>query len=137
MPKGKMKEIELIFDRQLMLSIAYEDGREVKENQFVNRAAIDVGEIHTITAVAENGENLIITGRHLRSIHRLRNKKLSELQRKMSKCTKGSKQWKRYNRAKRYVLSKSEHQLRDALHKTTKQFVDWCLATEVKEVAFW
>ncbi|RST60012.1 hypothetical protein D5F11_009720 [Siminovitchia terrae] len=89
-PKGKMKEIELIFDRQLMLSIAYEDGREVKENQFVNRAAIDVGEIHTITAVAENGENLIITGRRLRSIHRLRNKKLSELQRKMSKCTKGS-----------------------------------------------
>ncbi|GIN93048.1 transposase [Siminovitchia terrae] len=135
-PKGKMKEIELIFDRQLMLSIAYEDGREVKENQFVNRAAIDVGEIHTITAVAENGENLIITGRHLRSIHRLRNKKLSDLQRKMSKCTKGSKQWKRYNRAKRYVLSKSEHQLRDALHKTTKQFVDWCLANEVKEAAF-
>uniref|UniRef100_UPI0028AEC76A transposase n=1 Tax=Siminovitchia terrae TaxID=1914933 RepID=UPI0028AEC76A len=89
-PKGKIKEIELIFDQQLMLSIAYEDGREVKENQFVNRAAIDVGEIHTITAVAENGENLIITGRHLRSIHRLCNKKLSELQRKMSKCTKGS-----------------------------------------------
>ncbi|RST56961.1 transposase, partial [Siminovitchia terrae] len=53
LPKGKMKEIELIFDRQLMLSIAYEDGREVTENQFVNRAAIDVGEIHTITAVAE------------------------------------------------------------------------------------
>ena len=91
-----------------MLSIAYEDGQEVKENTFVNRSAIDVGEIHTIAAVAENGENIIITGRKIRSIHRLRNKKLAELQRKMSQCTKGSKQWKRYNRAKRYMLSKSD-----------------------------
>ena len=136
LPKGQIKEIELIFDRQLMLSIAYEDGQEAKENTFVNRSAIDVGEIHTIAAVAENGETLIITGRKIRSIHQLRNKKLAELQRKMSKCTKGSKQWKRYNRAKRYVLSKSDKQLQDALHKTTKQFVDWCIENEVKEVAF-
>ncbi|MCG7337660.1 transposase, partial [Sporosarcina sp. ACRSM] len=136
LPKGKIKEIELIFDRQLMLSMAYEDGQKVKENTFANRSAIDVGEIHTIAAVVENGENIIITGRKIRSIHRLRNKKLAELQRKMSKCIKGSKQWKRYNRAKRYVLSKSDKQLQDALHKTTKQFVDWCIENEVKEVAF-
>lgn len=136
LPKGQIKEIELIFDRQLMLSIAYEDGQEIKENAFENRSAIDVGEVHTIAAVAENGENIIITGRKVRSIHRLRNKKLAELQRKMSHCTKGSNQWKRYNQAKRYVLSKSERQLQDALHKTTKQFVDWCIENEVKEVAF-
>ncbi|GIN71560.1 transposase [Bacillus sp. J14TS2] len=136
LPKGPIKEIELIFDRQLQLSIAYEDGQEVKGNSFVNRSAIDVGEVHTIAAVAENGENVLIIGRKIRSIHRLRNKKLAELQRKMSKCTKGSRQWKKYNRAKRYVLSKSNRQLQDALHKTTKQFVDWCIENEVKEVAF-
>ena len=33
-------------------------------------------------------------------------------------------------------LSKSEKQLKDAIHKTTKQFVDWCIENEVKEVAF-
>jgi len=132
----RIKEIELIFDRQLMLSIAYENGQTVKEHTFENRAAIDVGEVHTIAAVAENGENIILTGRKLRSIHRLRNKKLAELQRKMSKCTKGSKQWKKYNQAKKYVLSKSERQLQDGIHKTTKQFVDWCVENEVKEVAF-
>lgn len=75
LPKGPIKEIELIFDRQLQLSIAYEDGQEVKENSFVNRSAIDVGEVHTIAAVAENGENVVITGCKIRSIHRLRNKK--------------------------------------------------------------
>ncbi|MED0759091.1 hypothetical protein P4S96_18265, partial [Aneurinibacillus thermoaerophilus] len=36
------------------------------------------------------------------------NKKLAELQRKMSKCQKYSRQWKRYNRAKQYLLSKSK-----------------------------
>jgi putative transposase len=135
-PTGQIKEIELIFDRQLMVSIAYENDQAVKEHAFENRSAIDVGEVHTIAAVAENGENIIITGRKLRSIHRLRNKKLAELQRKMSQCTKGSKLWKRYHRAKQYVLSKSERQLQDGLHKTTKQFVDWCIENEVKEVAF-
>ena len=136
LPHGQIKEIELIYDRGLMLSIAFEDGQSEKENHFTNRAAIDVGEVHTIAAVAETGENLIITGRKLRSIHRLRNKKVGELQRKMSRCKKNSKQWRKYNRAKQYVLSKSARQLQDGLHKTTKQFTDWCLENEVKEVAF-
>ena len=47
----------------------------------------------------------------------------------MSRCKKGSRQWKKYNRAKKFVLSKSNAQLEDALHKTTKQFVDWCVET--------
>ncbi|WP_245596710.1 RNA-guided endonuclease TnpB family protein [Shimazuella kribbensis] len=31
-------------------------------------------------------------------------------------------------------LSKSEKQLQDALHKTTKQFVDWCVKQAVSDV---
>ena len=38
------------------------------------------------------------------------------------------------NRAKRYVLSKSQSQLEDALQKTTKEFVDWCMQHDVKHV---
>ena len=45
----------------------------------------------------------------------------------MSRCKKGSRQWRKYNRAKKFVLSKSNAQLEDALHKTTKQFVEWCV----------
>ena len=40
--------------------------KTVKEHAFENRSAIDVGEVHTIAAVAENGGDLIITGRKLR-----------------------------------------------------------------------
>lgn len=130
-----IKEIELIYDRKLMLSISYEDNKVVEENNNCNLCAIDPGEIHTISAYAQSGESVIITGRKMRSINRFRNKKIAELQKKMSKCIKGSKQWRKYNRAKQYILSKSEAQLKDCMHKTTKEFIDWCIDNEIKEVA--
>ncbi|WP_229666615.1 RNA-guided endonuclease InsQ/TnpB family protein [Paraliobacillus quinghaiensis] len=135
LPEGKIKEIELSYDNGLLLSMSYDDGKEEKENTNTNRVAIDPGEIHSISAFAENGQATIITGRKVRSIKRLRNKKLGELQKKMSKCKKGSKKWKKYNRVKRYILLKSGRQLKDALHKTTRQFVEWCKENEIKEVA--
>jgi len=136
LPQGDIKEIELIYDRKLMVSISYDDGLSPKENTNPkNVAAIDLGEIHTIAAASQNEETIIITGRKMRSIHRLRNKKLKELQKHMSKCKKGSKQWKKYNKAKQYILSKSDAQLKDCIHKTTKQFVDWCVLNKVTEVA--
>jgi putative transposase len=134
LPQGTIKEIELIYDRKLMLAISYDDGCQPQDQHGQHSAAIDQGEIHAITAVCENGESVMLTGRKLRSIHRLRNKKLAELLRLMSHCKKGSRQWKRYKRALRYVLSKSEAQLKDGLHKITKNFVDWCIQNEVKEV---
>ena len=133
--KDSIKEIELIYDRKLMLSISYEDNKLIEENNSSNICAIDPGEIHTVSAYAQNGNSIIITGRKMRSINRFRNKKLAELQRKMSKCTKYSKQWKKYNRAKKYLLSKSEAQLKDCLHKTTKEFINWCLENNIREVA--
>lgn len=134
LPPGNIKEIELIYDRGLQLAITYHDGRSPKENNNQCLAAIDLGEIHTIASVCDNGQGVIITGRKIRSIKRLRNKKLKELQKKMAKCQKGSCQWKKYRRALNYILGKSDAQLADALHKTTREFVNWCLENKVKEV---
>jgi putative transposase len=134
LPQGTIKEIELCYDHGLYLSVSFEDGKENPPYKKDQSAGVDPGEIHTLTAFAENGEALIITGRKARSIHRIRNKKLREIQRLQSKCTKGSRQWKRYQKAKRYILSKSEKQLQDTLHKTTKQFVDWCVKQAVSDV---
>jgi len=131
---GQVNEVELVFDRKWFVCLSYDDGfQEESEKQGVT-ASIDPGEIHTIASVTENGDSLVITGRYMRSIHRLRNKKLKEIQELMSHCKKSSRQWRKYNRAKKYVLSKSEAQLQDALHKTTKQFVDWCLKHDVNQV---
>jgi putative transposase len=134
LPQSKVKEIELIYDRKLMLCFTYDDGSELEVNNNVHTAAIDLGEIHAISSVSENNEGIIITGRKLRSIKRLRNKKLAELRRKMSKCKKGSRQWRKYNRAKRYILSKAKVQSTDTLHKISKKFVDWCGEQQVKHV---
>lgn len=133
-PAHNIKEIELIYDRELMISISYDDGNAPETSSGTGKASIDPGEIHTIAAYCDNEEGLIITGRKLRSIHRLRNKKLGELQRLMSKCKKGSRQWKKYNKAKQYLLSKSNRQLKDVLHKTTKNFVQWAVSNQVNEV---
>jgi putative transposase len=134
LPQGKVKEIELIYDRKLMLCLAYDDGSQPEINNNVFTASIDLGEIHAISSVSENNEGIIITGRKLRSIKRFRNKKLAELQRKMKKCKKGSRQWKKYNRAKRYILSKAKAQSTDTLHKISRKFVDWCVEQKVKHL---
>ena len=134
LPAHGIKEIELIYDRKLMVSISYDDGVTTSPNKGTNVCSIDLGEIHTIVAYTKNENALIITGRKMRSVNRLRNKKLAELQRLMSKCKKGSKQYKKYNKAKRYILSKSEAQIKDILHKTTKNFVDFAVSEGVKEV---
>ncbi|WP_214627203.1 RNA-guided endonuclease InsQ/TnpB family protein [Paenibacillus agaridevorans] len=134
LPDGQIKEIELCYDNELYLAVSYEDGFESKHYEKKQTAGVDPGEIHTLSAFCEDGESLMITGRKVRSIHRLRNKKLADIQQLQSKCKKGSRQWRRYQKAKRYILSKSEKQLRDALHKTTKLFVDWCVQQSVSDV---
>jgi putative transposase len=133
-PEGKIKEIELCYQNGLYLSMAFEDGKQNQLYEKKQSAGVDPGEIHTLVAFAESGESVIITGRKVRAIHRLRNKKCAEIQQLQSNCKKGSSQWKKYQKAKRYVLSKSEKQLQDALHKTTKQFVDWCVQQSVSDV---
>jgi putative transposase len=134
LPQGKVKEIELIYDRKWMLCLTYDDGMKFEINHDVSTASIDLGEIHAISSVSENHEGVMITGRKLRSIKRFRNKKLAELQKKMRKCKKGSRQWKKYNKAKKYIVSKSKAQLKDALHKISQKFVDWCVKQKVKHV---
>lgn len=134
LPKGTIKEIELCYDNGLYFSVSYDDGQEPIPYTPQHSAGVDMGEIHTIASFCENGESILLSGRKLRSIHRLRNKKLRELQKLQSQCKKGSRRWKKYQRAKRYILSKSERQLRDALHKTTKAFVEWCIQQDVSDV---
>ena len=134
LPPHQIKEIELIWDRKLKLAITYDDALEAKKASGLYLVAIDPGEIHSIAAVCENNQGLIITGRKLRSIKRLRNKKVQELQKKMSQCQKHSRQWQKYRRAMNYVLSKSEAQLKDGLHKISRLFVDWCIENNAKEV---
>ena len=50
--------------------------------------------------ITEKGDSLVITGRYMRSLHPLRNRTHGEIQRFMSRFKKGSRKWRKYNRAK-------------------------------------
>ncbi len=133
-PEGKIKEIELIWDRMLMLAISYEDGQAPKENSNTGIAAIDMGEIHAIAAISDTGQKMVITARKLRSLKRLRNKKHGQLRKKLSRCKKGSRRWRKLTRAMSKNSSKTDAQQRDILHKTSRQFTGWAVEDRVKEV---
>ena len=132
--ENAISQIELCYNNGLKFHITYDDGEEVKENSHNLFAGLDLGEIHAITACAENGNSVIITGRKLRSIHRLRNKSLKKLQKAQAKCKQGSRRWKKLQRKKRFILSKSRNQVEYKTHEITKNFVDWCVENKIKHV---
>ena len=129
-----VKEIELIWDNGLWLAISYDNGKIAIEKSAGKLAAIDMGEIHTIAATQEFGEAIIITGRKLRSIKRLRNKKHKELSKKLARTKKGSRRFHKLKRAKTKVSSKTKAIQKDILHKTSRQFVNWAIKNDIKKV---
>ena len=98
------------------------------------KASIDLGEIHAITSIDSNNNQLIITGRKIREIKQFRNKKQAELRSKIDKCKKGSNQRKKYCKALNYIKSKSRKQLNYCVHKLTKMYTDWAVEKGISAV---
>ena len=129
-------EIELLYRNGLKLAIKYKEPDMQNVIQSDNVAAIDLGEIHSITSVDKNGDAIIITGRKIRSIKRLRDKEQAQIRSKMSRCTKGSRQYKKYNHALYTIKYKTDKQILDAVHKTTKLYLDFCLENNISKVYY-
>jgi putative transposase len=85
-------------------------------------AGVDLGEIHP-AVVATEQHVIIANGRELRSKRRYQNKVKAHFQRKMDKCKKRSKRWKKLCKAKQRVLGKLNNQINDILHKQTTKLV--------------
>lgn len=96
---------------------------------------VDMGEIHIAAAVTDKGESLVISGRVLRSVKRLRNKRHSQIASKKARCTKGSRRWKRLQKAKNKASSKFNRQQRDILHKASRQLVSFAKEKCVARIA--
>ncbi|USK68281.1 RNA-guided endonuclease InsQ/TnpB family protein [Peribacillus asahii] len=93
-------------------------------------AGADLGEIHAVTAATED-KALLVSGRAMRSISQFRVKVLADLNKKMSRCKKGSRQWKRYKQAKHRIRQTSKNQLEELEHKTTKEVVSFLVEEQV------
>jgi putative transposase len=126
---------EIKYDNGLKLSLNYWiDSEEYEQIESNNVSAIDLGEIHTITSVDNLGDTQIITGRRLRSFQRFRNKELGKIQKKLRKCKKGSRNYKKYRRAVVKLMSKSNAKINNELHKTSKTYVEYAVKNKIKTV---
>ncbi|RID88465.1 transposase, partial [Peribacillus asahii] len=90
----------------------------------------DLGEIHAVTVATED-RALVLSGRAMRSISQFRAKALADLSKKMSRCKKGSRQWKKYKDARNRLRQTSKNQLEALEHKTTKDIVAFLEAEKV------
>lgn len=129
-------EIELLYQNGLKLAIKYKEPDINYVIQSNNVASIDLGEIHSITSIDANGNAIIITGRKLRSVKRFRNKEQAKIKSKMSNCANGSRQYQKYRNALYSIKFKSDKQILDVIHKTTKLYLDYCLENDISKVYY-
>ena len=129
-----IQTLKLIWDNGFYACISYLVDIEEKIIDSNNVASIDLGEIHAITSIDNNNNQLIITGRKIREIKQFRNKKQAELRSKIDKCKKGSKQRSKYNKALNYMKSKCRKQLDYCVHKLTKVYTDWAVEKGISAV---
>ncbi|WAM33018.1 RNA-guided endonuclease InsQ/TnpB family protein [Caldicellulosiruptor morganii] len=108
-------------------------GRQKDRGQKGNVLAIDPGVIHPM--VCFDGKKVAVyNGGVLNSILRYRNKKLSELQSKISGCQKGSKRWVKLQRAKIKLLRRLSNQIRDVLGKYTSHLIGYCVENGITTI---
>ena len=135
MPKHAV-EIELIYRNGLCLAVKYKEPKTNTDIKTNNVAAIDLGEIHSITSIDNNGNAIIITGRKIRGIKRLQNKEQAKLRSKRDKLTKGSRQYRKYSRAIYKLKVKTDKQILDCVHKISKLYLDYCIDNGISKVYY-
>jgi len=107
---------------ELHVSIPIEPQKAVGEA----KATVDLGQIHQAAVATNTGHALVVSGRGIRSIKRYRNKELGKLTKMQSRCKKGSRRWRKLQKAKNKLESKTSRQIRDLRHKGTKKVIDFC-----------
>lgn len=135
MPKHVV-EIELVNRDKLYLTIKYKEPKTNMDIKTNNVAAIDLGEIHSISSIDNNGNAIIITGRKIRSLKRFQNKERGKLSSKRTHTTKGSKQYKKYTHAIYKLSQKTEKQILDCVHKISKLYLDYCIENGISKVYY-
>jgi putative transposase len=137
LPLDAFREVKLVYDRSGYYEwhVAIEDGKEPQDAPGDRVVAVDPGEIHPL-ALTDGEETLIVTARELRAIKQWRNKKLAEIQHKQAAKVKGSRAWRRLQRARNDLLARTKRQIRDIEHKVSRAAADWVRERETGRVAY-
>ena len=106
--------------------------KETKTNRGAT-VAVDMGEIHPIVTF-DSFTSEIYNGREVRSKVRYREKSKTNINRKLSRCKRYSRRWKKLKRAKDRTLAALSNQLRDMRHKITSRFVSTCRERKIETI---
>lgn len=117
------------------LAITIEGPPDPPERADGLHAGVDLGEINIAAVVTERGDALVLNGRYLRSLKRLRNKRHSTLTAKLARCRKGSRRWKRLTKRKHQASAKFYRQQRHVLHTASRRLADFARARGVRRLA--
>jgi putative transposase len=101
----------------------------------VKTAGVDLGEVNIAAVVTDKGKGIVITGRYLRSLKRLRNKRHDAYDQRIKKCQAGSRRYKRLKKRKAQASAKFTRQQRDFLHKASRQVVEFCKTEGVAHIS--
>ena len=133
---GDIIYVDLI-ERYGLLKLVITERFPLKEKPYYqesNFVGIDMGEIHSFSCYDSNQNACIVTGRELRSLNRLRNKQLGEIQKLQAACEKYSKRWKELQNAKLKMLERNSNQQKDLIHKITTNTIRWCIQHRVTKI---
>ena len=129
-------EVSLVYNRtthQYEFHATYDTTPKKTKAKTGSVVAVDMGEIHPI--VSFDGINSeIYNGREHRSKVRYREKSKVSINRKLSRCKRGSSRWKKLKRAKNRTLAALTAQLRDMRHKITSRFVSTCHERKIETI---
>lgn len=128
LPQGRIVQAELGFNT-LYLTVTKEIP-EPKVPVVPKAAGLDLGIIQ-LGVVSDAREALAISGRGLRAVKQGRAKAQAQIRRKLSRCKKGSRRWKKLRRAMHRRSQTAERVTRNALHHTANAIASFCQAQEV------
>ncbi len=127
-------QAELVWrDGEYWLACAVDTPAKKGHSSGEKLAAMDMGEVQAI-ALTDGEEASVISGRAIRSVKRWRNKRLGDLARLQSRCKRGSRRWRKLQRAKNSVKAQAQRRLRDLDHKVSRLAVNWLVARSCGKV---
>ncbi len=93
------------------------------------QATVDLGEIHQAAVTTNTGVALVVSGRGIRSLKRRHHMALGQLARKTrQRCQKGSRRYRKLQRARRQVSARKRRQIRALRHQGTRKVITFCHA---------
>ena len=133
---GEIQYAEMIYNsykQEYQMHIILDISAPVQVEDQGQTLSIDLGQIHPL--VTFDGSNTVIyNGGKLNSFVRFKDKELARLNRKMARCKKYSKRWRRLKRAKAALLLKSRNKIRDVLQKYTSSVIAYCLQAGITTI---